>query len=532
MCTLFENGSVLGDTLAGAEGLIDLFAQAPIGMAVLQGRELLYTFANPKYQQIIGNRNPVGKRLVEMFPELAGSEIETIIERVFETAIPFSAADLLIRFDSQGTGEIDNYYDLVYHPLVATPGLPRGVIVIAVDVTERRGLLERARRLLGTIEAARVEEAEARVWLNDLVWQAPAFIAVLRGPEFVFELANENYYQLVGHRDIIGKRFADAIPDVIGQGFEEILRGVFDTGTTFTGSELPATLQRTLGGEPELHYVNIVCTRLTETDVSRSGVFAHGVDVTDQVLARYEVEAARAEAEAANRAKSEFLAVMSHELRTPLNAIGGYAELMAMGVRGPVTAEQRSDLERIQRSQRHLLGLINGVLNYAKVEGGMVNYDLGDVTLDDVLATCEALVAPQARAKRLTLSIDTSNRALAARADREKLQQIMLNLLGNAVKFTEPDGSVTLTYERDGRDFIQMRVTDTGRGIGADHIERIFAPFVQVDSGLTRTQEGTGLGLAISRDLARGMGGDLTAESELGVGSTFTLRIPAASANL
>ena len=269
---------------------------------------------------------------------------------------------------------------------------------------------------------------------------------------------------------------------------------------------------------------------LSDDNVRLYGVANEARGVAEE--AQLQAESAQHEAERANTAKSEFLAVMSHELRTPLNAIGGYAELMEMGLRGPVTPEQRSDLERIQRSQRYLLGLINGVLNYAKVEGGVVNYNLGDVTLDDVLATCEALVVPRARAKRLTLSIDTSNPALAARADREKLQQIMLNLLDNAVKFTAPDGSVTLTYERDGRDFIQMCVTDTGRGIGADHIERIFAPFVQVDSGLTRTQEGTGLGLAISRDLARGMGGDLTAESELGVGSTFTLRIPAASTNL
>jgi signal transduction histidine kinase len=243
--------------------------------------------------------------------------------------------------------------------------------------------------------------------------------------------------------------------------------------------------------------------------------------------ARAEAEAARRRADEANRAKGEFLAVMSHELRTPLNAIGGYAELLEMGLHGPVTPEQRTALDRIQRSQRHLLGLINGVLNYAKVDAGAVHYALEEVRLDEVLATCEALVAPQARAKGLALDRAACAPGVAARADREKVQQVVLNLLSNAVKFTRAGGRVTLACAADGG-VVRVRVVDTGRGIAADQLERVFQPFVQVDATLTRTHEGTGLGLAISRDLARGMGGDLTAESAAGVGSTFTLTLPAA----
>ena len=243
-----------------------------------------------------------------------------------------------------------------------------------------------------------------------------------------------------------------------------------------------------------------------------------------------------AEAAAANRAKSEFLAVMSHELRTPLNAIGGYAELIELGIHGPVTAEQRTALERIQRSQRHLLGLINGVLNYARVEAGAVHYDVADVDLDEVLATCEALVAPQVRAKGLTLvhagcDRTPEGRPLHVRADRDKVQQVVLNLLSNAVKFTESGGRVDLRCAAPAAEAgptVRVAVADTGIGIAADQLARVFEPFVQVDVRLTRTQEGTGLGLAISRDLARGMGGDLTAESVPGAGSTFTLTLPAA----
>jgi PAS domain S-box-containing protein len=241
--------------------------------------------------------------------------------------------------------------------------------------------------------------------------------------------------------------------------------------------------------------------------------------------ARAEADAARRAAETANRAKSEFLAVMSHELRTPLNAIGGYAELMEMGIRGPLTDQQLEDLGRIQRSQRHLLGLVNEVLNYAKLESGSVRYAMADVAVHEALTDAAGLVLPQARAKGLALRIRECRADLAVRADAEKLRQVLVNLLSNAIKFTD-HGSAELSVTCDDARTVTIRVRDTGIGIPADKLGVIFEPFVQVRADLTRTAEGTGLGLAISRDLARGMGGDLTAESTPGEGSTFRLTLP------
>jgi signal transduction histidine kinase len=239
-----------------------------------------------------------------------------------------------------------------------------------------------------------------------------------------------------------------------------------------------------------------------------------------------EAGALRVAAEAASRAKSQFLGSMSHELRTPLNAIGGFAELMEMGALGPVTEEQHTSLERIVRNQQHLLTLVVEILNFVRVESGRMEYDIEAVPLDAALSEIAEMLSGVIKEKGLVLVGPDCEGNAVARADRDRVRQIFLNLVMNAVKYT-PVGGGTITLScAVTSDSVIANVADTGHGIPPEKLEAIFEPFTQLGTGLADRQGGVGLGLAISRDLARGMGGDLTVQSTVGVGSRFTLTLP------
>jgi PAS domain S-box-containing protein len=277
-----------------------------------------------------------------------------------------------------------------------------------------------------------------------------------------------------------------------------------------------------------LFWANVVITALRNEQGELVGFAKVTRDLTERRAAEAQaVEDARrlAEAETANRTKSEFLAALSHELRTPLNAIGGYLDLLTLGVHGPLNEEQRRALDRIRASQRHLVGLITDLLDFGRLEAGRVRYDIGEVHLADVADAVRPLVEPLAAARDISLEWQETDESVVALADRPRSEQILLNLVTNAIKYTQFGGHVIVRhFLRDDR--AALEVDDDGIGIPESQMEAIFEPFTQLGRSLTSAHEGTGLGLAISRDLARGMGGDLTVRSVAGDGSTFTLSLP------
>ncbi len=399
-------------------------------------------------------------------------------------------------------------------------GLEKGADAYLTHPIDPTVFLATVRALVRNRAADRRLQEAAHEW--QATFDALTAAVLLLDAGITVQRANRAAYALLGRED----------HEVIGQPLALLLEGAFaalstDLAQRLVAGDRFAKALVTLGART--YAVSAEAVPMGDAGARTVLVLE---DVSERLAAEREreelltvAEQARLEAEGANQAKSEFLAVMSHELRTPLNAIGGYAQLIDLGIRGPVTEQQRADLNRIKRSQTYLLSLINDVLNFTKIEGGHLQVDLSDLSLSDVVESMSDFVQPQLREHGLAYTCERCSPELSVRADREKVQQILLNLLSNALKFTAPGGEIRLTCSRV-HNTAAIRVRDTGRGIAQDKLEGIFEPFVQVDRRYKREQEGIGLGLAISRELARAMGGELGVESEEGRGSVFELRLP------
>ena len=567
-----ERDALLDELSEERTKLGDVFRLAPSFLAVLSGPSHVFEMANDAYYQLIGSREIIGKPIREALPEVRSQGFIDLLDKVLETGEPFIGREVRVTLArSQGAATDERYVNFVYQRMRGSGDAEDGVLAHGSDVTEQvlarrevEHLLaesERTREALETANAMLEEQQEemevvnqqlhdtvgelaaqttavdavnaalraAEQRLRDVFEQAPVAVAVLTGPDHVYTLVSPRYAESPGAgRALIGRSVRDAFPELEGQGFFETMDHVYATGEPFFANERGVLIDRDRDGSPEEFFFDVGYQPLRDADGAVYAIASVAVEVTKQVHDRRALEAARAEAEEANRAKSQFLTTMSHELRTPLNAIAGYADLLLAGVRGALSEAQRTDVERMKRSGQHLLSLINDILNFAKIEAGQVEFDLERTPVSRLIAGLDDLVAPQVAARGLHVSILPADPSLVACGDVEKVRQVLLNLLTNAVKFTESGGEIVLATEADART-VRITVRDTGRGIAAERLATIFDPFVQVDRHLTpASQQGVGLGLAISRDLARGMGGDLTVASTLGAGSTFTLELPRA----
>ena len=503
---------------AAERRLQNILDQAPALVAVTEGPEHRFVLANPWMERVVGRGKLAGRTVPEVLPELEAQGVFRIVNRVFATGERYSATETGIDWPREPGRPYEAWYNWVCQPLFDGEGKVIGILHHAVDVTEQVLAHKAVECANDTLHDTEVKLSFALAIANLGVWE--------------LDLTNENAWRDERHDEIFG--YAEPRPD---WGLAALLRHVVPEHRDRVSAELARSVR---AGKPW----DFTC-RIIRADGEERWIAARGEavldprgdstrligivrDITDEREAEAELWAAKEAAEAANQSKSDFLAIMSHELRTPLNAISGHADLLRMGIYGPVTEAQQKALARIQDSQQHLLGLINEVLNFAKLESGSVHYDIGDVSMHDLLAELEGLVEPPVNAKGLSLEIAECEPNLMAKADAEKLRQIVVNLVTNAIKFTEEGGHIALNCEIE-KDVVQVCVEDTGIGIPPDKLEIIFDPFVQVRADLTRTADGAGLGLAISRELARGMGGDLLVESELGRGSTFTVCLPVGS---
>ena len=505
--------SRLEEALAAAERaehrIREVFAQAPAFLAVLRGAEHRFEFVNDAYQRLIGDRSVVGQCVVDVLPELVDQGFVALLDRVFTTGEPFvgrAIPVMLARTEGHPPEEI--FLDFVYKPLARADGTIEGIVAHGSDVTDA----VTARRA--------IEESEAQYrFLADTI------------PVQVWTAKADGLLDYVNHR--AEAYFGAPMSALVGTGWQNFVHpdDIAGAGASWAHSlatgdpyEVEFRLQAA-GGEYRWHLARGTAQRGSDGEIIRW--FGTNTDIEDAKRNEAELKRLTSEATEANRAKSDFLAAMSHELRTPLNAIGGYAQLIEMGVRGPVTEAMVEDLQKIQRSKDHLNTLVGGVLAFAKGGAGRIELQPRRVRADALLDSVLEMVRPQLAERSLTLECGVVPEDLVVSADIDKARQILLNLLANALKFTPAGGHIAVSADRRGG-FAEMAVQDTGIGVPEEQLDQIFEPFVQAKRAIHTHDGGVGLGLAISRQLARAMQGDLRVESVEGQGSTFTLSLPSA----
>lgn len=488
-------------------------------MFLFWGPDLVQLY-NDAYRPSLGDAGrhlkAIGARGAEFWTEIwdiIGPQIAGVMEHGEATW----HEDQLVPIDRDG-GIQQVWWTYGYSPVLGDDDRIAGVLVVCQETTGRM-LAERNAHLLN-----RALEAQ-RAQLSEVFRLAPGFAATVRAPDYRFELANEAYCQLVGTREVIGRTVREVLPEVAEQGFIALLDQVLETGMPYVGREVSILLHRTLGAKPEERIVDFVYQPLVEADGTRSGVLAHGNDVTEHVRARRQVEQLLVEAQVATKAKDDFLALVNHELRSPLAGIANNAQLLLMEMCGPLSEKQRLAVSRITRSQEHLLGLIEQLLDLKTVAGGRMTYATEELSLRDALEDASDMIAWQLEKAGLSFERAALPCDVPVRADAQRVRQVLLNVFSNAAKYTSPGGCVTIRCVTDDT-HAHVSIQDTGIGIPAEMQEEVFKPFVQVRDGHQPDITGTGLGLAISRELARGMGGDLTVRSIPREGSTFTLTLP------
>lgn len=515
--------------------LREVFAQAPAFLAVLHGPEHVFDFVNDSYMQLIGHRSVVGLSVAAGLPEITEQGFVELLDEVYRSGRPFVGRELPAMLQRvPGKAAEERIVDFVYQPITDADGRTSGIVVHGSDVTEAVMARREAERLLRLSEESRirVEESEERYRFLANAIPVQVWTATADGKLDYVSARTADYFGITGEEAVLGDEWSALVhPDDRSEAAERWARSLA-TGETY---EVEFRLRKGGSSEYRWHLSRAMAQRDEEGRILRW--FGTNTDIEDRRRAEAELQRLTREATEANRAKSDFLAAMSHELRTPLNAIGGYAQLIELGVRGPITEEQRIDLSKIRRSKDHLNSLVSDVLNFAKAGAGRVEYRMQRLEVRRTIGAVLEMIGPQVEEKRLRLRPPDVAAEVCVTADEDRTRQILLNLLANALKFTDPAGVISLDVSEDDAE-VGISVSDTGVGIAAGDIERIFEPFVQAGrAGLSAggsagrstgrsSEQGVGLGLAISRQLARAMGGDLRVTSKPGSGSTFTLTLP------
>jgi signal transduction histidine kinase/ActR/RegA family two-component response regulator len=480
---------------------VGLMLNSKFPMFVAWGPELGFLY-NDSYVPVLGEKHPaaLGVHMHGVWHEI-WDDLHPLIVRALKGEATYMDR-MPLRMRRHGYDE-DTWFRFSYSPVRDEDGTVAGMFCACVEMTSE-------------VLAERYREQENQR-LMTLFEQAPGILAVLRGPDHVFEITNQSYLQLIGRRELIGKRARDALPEVTGQGFFELLDQVYQSGQPFVGHAVPLRVQREADGPLEERFIDFVYQPIRGPKGDVEGIFVEGSDVTMRKRVEDELRAA-------NRQKDQFLAMLAHELRNPLAPITTAAQLLQRGTLDPERARHASEI--IVRQAEHMTDLVNDLLDVSRVTRGLAEIEKEELDVVDVVHGAVEQVRPLLDMKRHELELQLWEQPLHVSGDRTRLVQVVSNILNNAAKYTPSGGRITLRVSsEDGEAVIAVR--DNGQGIDPQVLPYIFDLFTQAERTPDRSQGGLGIGLALVKSLVALHGGRVAAHSPgINQGSEFLIRLP------
>lgn len=488
--------------------VVSMLLNSKFPMFLAWGEELALLY-NDAYAEILAAKHPkaLGRRFKDVWAEIWVELLPSITQVMQGHAVYYEN----LPFTMNRTGrEEETWFTFSYSPVRNDDGQVAGLFCVCTETTEQV-----------LAERHRVQELSR---LQQLFQQAPGIIAVLRGPNHIFDIANEAYLLLVGHRDVLGKPVREALPEVSGQGFFELLDQVYATGKPYFGREVPVMLRRQASGVLEERFVNFIYQPTFDHRGNITGIFVEGSDVTESVKVHRALQASENELRAASRRKDEFLAMLAHELRNPLAPIATAAALLKLCASDESRVQKSSEV--ITRQVQHMTELVDDLLDVSRVTRGLVTLQEETQSLDVVLAGAVEQVRPLMESKQQSLTSQMPETQVLVHGDRTRLIQVFSNILNNAAKYTPQHGHIKLEVHV-AEENVEIVVEDNGMGIAPTLLPQIFNLFTQGERSPDRAQGGLGLGLALVKSLLELQRGKISAYSAgAGQGSRFTVCLP------
>jgi signal transduction histidine kinase/CheY-like chemotaxis protein len=488
--------------------IVGMLLNSKFPMFMAWGPELGFLY-NDAYAEILGDKHPsaLGRRFQDIWAEI-WDDILPSIEQAMQGHASYHE-NLPLTMNRKGYEE-ETWFTFSYSPVRDESGEVAGMFCAVTETTEYV-LAER-------------HHAQELARLQELFQQAPGIIAVLRGPNHIFEIANDSYCSLVGHRDMLGKPIREALPELANQGFFELLDQVYATGQPFFGNEVPVMLQRQPNCALEQRFVNFIYQPTIDHRGNITGIFVEGSDVTEAVKIHRALQESENELRTANRRKDEFLAMLAHELRNPLAPIATAAALLRLGALDEARVRKTSEV--ITRQVNHMTELVDDLLDVSRVTRGLVTLQEETLSIGMVLADSVEQVRSLLDMKRQHFTVQIPEEQYFVRGDRTRLIQVFSNILNNAAKYTQQNGNVVLKVIGDTEN-VEVIVEDNGIGIAPALLPHVFDLFTQGERSPDRSQGGLGLGLALVKSLLALHRGRIRAYSDgTGEGSRFTVWLP------